>query len=134
MTGTPHLPVVALTLGDPAGIGPELIAKLLARPDATSRANIVLIGDPWLWQEGQRVAGVQVKVDPIASLADARLRSSTGRPAFVAIDTVEQILPRAPAVPAPPRPSRLVCRAQGATPPSPGLGARTPPAPAATRQ
>ena len=26
------LPVVALTLGDPAGIGPELIARLLARP------------------------------------------------------------------------------------------------------
>ena len=51
------LPVVALTLGDPAGIGPELIAKLLARPDATSRANLVLIGDPWLWEAGQRVAG-----------------------------------------------------------------------------
>ena len=29
------LPVVALTLGDPAGIG-AVIAKLLARPDATS--------------------------------------------------------------------------------------------------
>ena len=28
------LPVVALTLGDPAGIGPELIARLLARPEA----------------------------------------------------------------------------------------------------
>ena len=32
----------------PAGIGAELIAKLLARPDATSRANLVLIGDRWL--------------------------------------------------------------------------------------
>jgi len=90
MTSAAHLPVVALTLGDPAGIGAELIAKLLARPDATSRANIVLIGDRWLWQEGQRVAGVQVEVDPIASLADARLRTSTSRPALVAIDTVDR--------------------------------------------
>ena len=49
MTSASSLPVVALTLGDPAGIGPELIAKLLARPDATTHANIVLIGDAWLW-------------------------------------------------------------------------------------
>ncbi|PKD78594.1 4-hydroxythreonine-4-phosphate dehydrogenase, partial [Escherichia coli] len=41
-------PVIALTLGDPAGIGPELIARLLARPEATQLANIVLVGDEWL--------------------------------------------------------------------------------------
>ncbi|MBN3799797.1 4-hydroxythreonine-4-phosphate dehydrogenase PdxA, partial [Burkholderia sp. Ac-20392] len=59
------LPVVALTLGDPAGIGAELIAKLLARPDATAHANLVLIGDRWLWEAGQRVAGVTVDVEPV---------------------------------------------------------------------
>ena len=32
-----ELPVVALTLGDPAGIGAELIARLLARPEAMQR-------------------------------------------------------------------------------------------------
>ncbi len=90
MTGASPLPVVALTLGDPAGIGPELIAKLLARPDATLHANIVLIGDPWLWEEGQRLAQVTVDVDPIASFADARARPSTQRPAFIAVDTIEQ--------------------------------------------
>jgi 4-hydroxythreonine-4-phosphate dehydrogenase len=89
MTSASSLPVVALTLGDPAGIGPELIAKLLARPNATTQANIVLIGDPWVWEEGQRIARVHVATEPIASLADARLRPSTLRPAFVAIDTVD---------------------------------------------
>ena len=83
------LPVVALTLGDPAGIGPELIAKLLARPDATSRANLVLIGDPWLWEAGQRVAGVTVELEPVASLAAVRGRASTARPAFIALDTID---------------------------------------------
>lgn len=29
-------PVIALTLGDPAGIGPELIARLLARPSGAA--------------------------------------------------------------------------------------------------
>ncbi|RQR67754.1 4-hydroxythreonine-4-phosphate dehydrogenase PdxA [Burkholderia sp. Bp9126] len=89
MTAAPALPVVALTLGDPAGIGPELIAKLLARPDATSRANLVLIGDRWLWEAGQRVAGVRVELEPVASLAAVRERPSCARPAFVALDTIE---------------------------------------------
>ena len=53
-------PVVALTLGDPAGIGPELMAKLLARRDVIEHATVVLVGDAWLWEEGQTIAGVSV--------------------------------------------------------------------------
>jgi 4-hydroxythreonine-4-phosphate dehydrogenase len=83
------LPVVALTLGDPAGIGPELIARLLASADAVSQANLVLIGDPWLWAEGQRVAGVQVDTQPVESLAQVRDRADTARPAFLPMNTVD---------------------------------------------
>ncbi|MES2184117.1 MAG: 4-hydroxythreonine-4-phosphate dehydrogenase PdxA [Pseudomonadota bacterium] len=90
MTSIASLPVVALTLGDPAGIGAELIARLLARPEATQHANIVLLGDPWLWEEGQRIAGVQVPTDGIGSLAAVRERPSTARPAVIAMDTVAQ--------------------------------------------
>ncbi|WP_175794026.1 4-hydroxythreonine-4-phosphate dehydrogenase PdxA [Burkholderia ambifaria] len=89
MTTAAALPVVALTLGDPAGIGAELIAKLLARPDATSRANLVLIGDRWLWEAGQRIAGVQIDVEPVASLAAVRGRSSIACAAFVEVDTID---------------------------------------------
>jgi 4-hydroxythreonine-4-phosphate dehydrogenase len=88
MTAISGLPVIALTLGDPSGIGPELIAKLLARSDATTHANIVLIGDRWLWEEGQRVARVCLDVEPLTSLAEARSRKSTTLPAFVAVETV----------------------------------------------
>lgn len=85
----PHLrPVVALTLGDPAGIGPELIARLLALSATHERANVVLIGDPWLWAQGQLVAGVAVATDTLASLDQVRARPNTGRAAFVAMDTV----------------------------------------------
>lgn len=85
---SPSLPVVALTLGDPAGIGPELIARLLAKPEATRHANIVLVGDPWLWQQGQRIAGVQVAIDAVDSLAAVRARGDQQRPAFVAVDSI----------------------------------------------
>ncbi len=83
-----ELPVVALTLGDPAGIGPELIARLLGQTDAAQHANIVLIGDAWLWAEGQRIAGVQVATTPVASLAEVRGRVQPSTPAWLAVDTV----------------------------------------------
>ena len=85
---TVTLPVVALTLGDPAGIGAELIARLLARSDLVSQANVALIGDRWLWDEGQRIAGLQVPTAPSASLAQVRSRADTTLPAFIAMDTV----------------------------------------------
>lgn len=81
-------PVVALTLGDPTGIGAELIARLLAKPEAAQQGNLVLIGDPWLWEQGQRIAGVQVATAPLAGLAAARERADTRLPAFVAVDTI----------------------------------------------
>ena len=82
-------PVVALTLGDPAGIGPELIARLLARPHTTAQANTVLVGDRWLWDEGQRIAGTAVELAPVASFDEVRGRPDTTRPAFLAMDTVQ---------------------------------------------
>lgn len=87
-TLAPQRPVVALTLGDPAGIGPELIAKLLSRADVCSQANVVLVGDPWLWAQGQEVAGTRVYVQEISRLSEVRHRPQQDRPAFLAVDTV----------------------------------------------
>jgi len=83
-----ELPVVSLTLGDPAGIGPELIARLLARADLMRQANVVLVGDPWLWAEGQRIAGTNVPTAAVTSLAAVRDRAGVAVPAFLAVDTV----------------------------------------------
>lgn len=38
-------PTVGIILGDPAGIGPEIVIKLLTRPSTYSNANPVLIGN-----------------------------------------------------------------------------------------
>ncbi|MEY4882741.1 MAG: hypothetical protein RIS34_595 [Pseudomonadota bacterium] len=81
-------PVVALTLGDPAGIGPELIARLLAQPDVVRNANVVLAGDPWLWEDGQKIAGVKVKTQVISSFAKVRDRADASVPAFLSMSTV----------------------------------------------
>ena len=42
---TPHRPVLGITMGDPAGVGPEIIARALARPAVTSSCRPVVIGD-----------------------------------------------------------------------------------------
>ena len=85
---TKALPVVALTLGDPAGIGPELIARLLADPETCAQANVVVVGDPWLWEDGQKIAGNTIATTPVAGFADVRGRADPSRPAFLAMDTV----------------------------------------------
>ena len=38
-------PIIALAMGDPAGISPELTAKLLALDDVVRKARIIVIGD-----------------------------------------------------------------------------------------
>ncbi|MBU1335760.1 MAG: 4-hydroxythreonine-4-phosphate dehydrogenase PdxA [Alphaproteobacteria bacterium] len=50
-------PRLAVVLGDPAGIGPELVAKLLAKPENREKADILLIADRDEVEEGMRIAG-----------------------------------------------------------------------------
>ena len=39
------IPTIALTMGDPAGIGPEIVVKALADPSIAPLANWVVVGD-----------------------------------------------------------------------------------------
>lgn len=88
-TNINDLPVVALTLGDAAGIGPELIAKLLAKAEVKEKANIVLVGDPWVWESGKKIAGLQVEVQEVSSLSAVRSRASSVQPAFLPVTTIK---------------------------------------------
>jgi 4-hydroxythreonine-4-phosphate dehydrogenase len=58
-------PTIALFTGDPAGIGPELVAKLLAETDAMRDADIRLIGARSVIEDGMRAANVDVDVAPL---------------------------------------------------------------------
>lgn len=79
-------PRIALTLGDPCGIGPELIARLLADEDTRRQADIILIGDAWVREAGERVAGLTVPVNPVTSVDEARHEESV--PDFLFRDSV----------------------------------------------
>ena len=53
-------PVIALAMGDPAGISPELTAKVVALKEVGDAARVVVIGDRRLFDEGAKIAGVKV--------------------------------------------------------------------------
>ena len=73
-------PTIALVLGDPAGIGPELVARLLAAPSTLTRADVVIVGDREELAEGARIAGVTVESD--VTTDRTALRPRGGRPAL----------------------------------------------------
>ena len=69
-------PRVAILLGDPAGIGPELVAKLLASRDLARSAHVAVIGDRSVLADGQRIAGTRVSLATIDDIGE--LPNQTG--------------------------------------------------------
>jgi 4-hydroxythreonine-4-phosphate dehydrogenase len=52
------VPTLAVAIGDPAGIGPELAARVLADPELRAAARLVVIGDARVLARGAREAGL----------------------------------------------------------------------------
>ncbi len=69
MTRSSQRPVVALAMGDPAGISPELTARLLARDDLREAARIVVIGDRRVLEDGAAVAGLVLDIEEVENPA-----------------------------------------------------------------
>ncbi len=74
-------PLIALAMGDPAGISPELTAKLVAEGDIRARCRLLVIGDRRIFDEGVRIAGVNPELTPVEQGAD--LRATEGDTLFV---------------------------------------------------
>jgi len=63
---TTNKPRIAIIPGDPSGIGPELIAKLLHEDGVREAADILLVGDGHLWRQGADQAGVSLPLEAVA--------------------------------------------------------------------
>lgn len=61
----PH--VLAVTLGDPAGIGPEIVARTLAGAPASGRARGIAVGDAIALRSAVRVCGLDLEVRQVES-------------------------------------------------------------------
>lgn len=59
----PDRPLIAITLGDPSGVGPEVVAKALTQPTVHERGRLFVVGD---------VRAVEQATDLVASSATVR--------------------------------------------------------------
>ena len=77
----PHVrPVVAITLGDPASVGPEVVVKALATGDLHEACIPVVVGDSRFVRRAIGTTGAALDVVPIDRPAEA-----TGAPGGVEV-------------------------------------------------
>ena len=71
------LPTIGITLGDAAGIGPEIIMKSLAHAELYDTCRPVVIGDAGRLREAGQVVGSNLEVNAINRIADAKFTPGT---------------------------------------------------------
>lgn len=87
---TRHQPIIAITMGDAAGVGPEIIMKALAHPAVYQQCRPVVIGDLARLQDAGRIAQVDIRVESISADQIANLR-----PVFGTVECVDlHLIPR----------------------------------------
>ena len=69
-------PTIAITMGDPAGIGPEVIMKALAQEAARAICNPLVIGDANRLRKAGRLVGASVAVDALGDAKQADFAAS----------------------------------------------------------
>ncbi|MDH7599708.1 MAG: 4-hydroxythreonine-4-phosphate dehydrogenase PdxA [Sedimentisphaerales bacterium] len=110
----PFKPLIGITMGDPSGIGPEVIVKALSNRTVLDQCRPVVIGDPSVIDQAIRLAKVglhvqqvhnldQVGIDtgviyvfqPEGCMSDSvvpgRVEARAGHAAFVAIKTATEL-------------------------------------------
>jgi 4-phospho-D-threonate 3-dehydrogenase / 4-phospho-D-erythronate 3-dehydrogenase len=65
-------PLIAITMGDAAGIGPEIIVKALGDTELRREIDVVVVGDAARLREAARIVGSELEVDAVPQACDAR--------------------------------------------------------------
>lgn len=82
------IPTLGVLLGDSSGIGPELVARLVSRPEIYEQAHVVIVGDQRIFRMGQRIAGLSDPFTVTDPLDPAPF--TTGRPLFYDYPTLSE--------------------------------------------
>ena len=70
-------PCIVAPIGDPAGVGPEILVKAFADAQTQKYANCVAIGDKQIVEDAIKITGVPLKLKVIAEPAEGNYDANT---------------------------------------------------------
>jgi len=70
-------PIICITIGDPAGVGSEIVAKALNKPEVYSKCNPIVISDQGVVKEGIRISKVDLEVNSVSDVKSACFKHGT---------------------------------------------------------
>lgn len=70
-------PIIAITMGDPAGIGPEIIMRSLAHGEAYARCRPLVVGNAARLRQAGAIVGSTLDLRPVSRPAEARFQPGT---------------------------------------------------------
>ena len=70
-------PILAITMGDPAGIGPEIVTRALSRPATYEKCRPIVTGDAKIIRKVVGLLGLTLNVRAVQTVADARFEFGT---------------------------------------------------------
>lgn len=70
-------PIISITMGDAAGIGPEIIIKALSQKEIYEVCRPIVIGDSKVMGKAVGLVGVALSVNPVSNVRAAQFRFGT---------------------------------------------------------
>ena len=72
-----RLPLIGITMGDPTGVGPEIVAKALNKKGIYQICKPLVLGDAKVMQEACKVARANLEVNPIREITQGKYDCGT---------------------------------------------------------
>lgn len=63
-------PLIAIPMGDAAGIGPEITVKTIASEEAFKYARMIVVGNKRVLETACKFSDINLKINPIPSIRD----------------------------------------------------------------
>ncbi|HLR24537.1 MAG TPA: 4-hydroxythreonine-4-phosphate dehydrogenase PdxA, partial [Fodinibius sp.] len=70
-------PILGVTMGDPAGVGPEIILKGLTGDKVYELCNPLVFGDARVIRKAQKIVGDKAQINAVADVSDALFEEGT---------------------------------------------------------
>ena len=70
-------PILAITMGDPAGIGPEITVRALNRKETYEKCRPVVTGDAAIMRQAVKLLGFDLQVNAVQNVKDAKFEFGT---------------------------------------------------------